>query len=165
MMGDFQTVQLMEGISAFERAHFLAFWEQVFALVRGKRAELLNYDAIRARLHLREEHDAGLQEVRLDQIVGSVGRYNEFTSQWLPKRNNMRARWSQVYARASGLMGLQPVELYQIGDVYFVRDGNHRVSVARQLGAKTIQAYVVELPTAVALRPEMSENELTDLVA
>jgi hypothetical protein len=52
-----------------------------------------------------------------------------------------------------------------VGDVYFVRDGNHRVSVARQLGSKTIQAHVTELPTSISLRPGMSEEELNNVTA
>ncbi len=165
MSDDFHTLQLMEGISAFQSARLFAFWEEVLALARGKRAELLNFEEIRGRLHLHEQRYTGLQEVRLNQIVGSVGRYNEFTGTWLPKRNEMRARWSQTYAQASGLMGLPPIELYRVGDLYFVRDGNHRVSVARQLGAKTIQAYVTELPSSISLHPKLAERELDELTA
>jgi hypothetical protein len=142
-----------------------AFWDEVLALVRGKPAELLSFEDIRARLRLREENYRGLQEVPLDQIAGSVGRYREFTTRFLPKKNKMQERWSRVYAQASGMMGLPPIELYKVGAVYFVRDGNHRVSVARQLGAKTIQAHVTELPTSIALRPGMSEEELNNITA
>jgi hypothetical protein len=72
----------------------------------------------------------------------------------------MQERWSRVYAQANSLEGLPPIELYKVDDVYFVRDGNHRVSVARQLGNKTIQAHVTELPTAIDLEPGMSEEAL-----
>lgn len=150
----------MEGVSAFQSARLRAFWEELFGLVRGKSAELLSFEDIRARLRLREEDYRGLQDVPLDQIVGSVGRYNEFTSRFLPKRNSSQERWSRVYAQAAGLTGLPPVELYKVGDMYFVRDGNHRVSVARQLGARTIQAHVTELHTPIPLRPGMTPEEL-----
>jgi hypothetical protein len=149
-----------EGISAFQNARFRAFWDDVFGLIRGKPAELLSFEDIRARLRLREEDYKGLQDVPLDKIAGSVGRYREFNSKFLPKRNTMQDRWSRVYAQASGLVGLPPIELYKVGDVYFVRDGNHRVSVARQLGAKTIQAHVTELPTSIPMHPGMTEEEL-----
>jgi hypothetical protein len=155
----------MEGVNAFQSARLHAFWDEVLALVRGKPAELLSFEDIRARLRLREENYRGLQEVPLDQIAGSVGRYREFTSKFLPKQNKMQERWSRVYAQASGMMGLPPIELYKVGDVYFVRDGNHRVSVARQLAAKTIQAHVTELPTSISLRPGMSEEELNNVTA
>ncbi|HLU08936.1 MAG TPA: hypothetical protein VK003_04660 [Oceanobacillus sp.] len=160
MPDDINDVNFREGISAFQNARFRAFWDDVFSLIRGKPAELLSFEDIRARLRLREEDYRGLQDVPLDKIAGSVGRYHEFTNKFLPKRNTMQERWSRVYAQATGMIGLPPIELYKVGDVYFVRDGNHRVSVARQLGAKTIQAHVTELPTSIPLHPGMTEEEL-----
>ncbi|MBI1255869.1 MAG: hypothetical protein GC204_00215 [Chloroflexi bacterium] len=165
-MSDVQNdANFLEGVSAFQSARLHAFWDEVLALVRGKPAELLSFEDIRTRLRLREENYRGLQEVPLDQIAGSVGRYREFTGKFLPKKNKMQERWSRVYAQASGMTGLPPIELYKVGDVYFVRDGNHRVSVARQLGSKTIQAHVTELPTSISLRPGMSEEELGNVTA
>jgi hypothetical protein len=165
-MSDVQeNANFLEGVSAFQTARLHAFWDEVLALVRGKPAELLSFEDIRTRLRLREENYRGLQEVPLDQIAGSVGRYREFTSKFLPKKNKMQERWSRVYAQASGMTGLPAIELYKVGDVYFVRDGNHRVSVARQLGSKTIQAHVTELPTSISLRPGMSEEELGNVTA
>jgi hypothetical protein len=98
--------------------------------------------------------------VPLDRIAGTVGRYHDFTRAFLPKREEMRQRWGRVYAQAISLEGLPPIELYKVCDVYFVRDGNHRVSVARRLKAKTIQAEVIELPTSICLKPDMSPGEL-----
>ena len=72
----------------------------------------------------------------------------------------MRERWSRVYAQVIGLAGLPPIEVYEVCDVYFVRDGNHRVSVAKRLKAKTIQAEVIELSTSICLDPGMSPEEL-----
>jgi hypothetical protein len=149
-----------EGLSAFQTARRRAFWHDMLSHLRGKSAELMSFDDIKTRLRLREESYRGLQDVPLDRIVGSVGRYRDFTSSFLPKNNEMQERWSRVYAQVSGMEGTPPVELYKIDDVYFVRDGNHRVSVARQIGAKTIQAHVTELPTVVDLEPGMSAEEL-----
>jgi hypothetical protein len=157
---DFEHLNIMEGISAFQSARVRAFWDEMFSLLRGKPAELLSFDDVRARLRLRAEYYKGLRDVPLDQIVGSVGRYREFTSRFLPKKGVAQERWSRVYAQAYGQHGLPPIEVYQVGDVYFVRDGNHRVSVARQMGATFIQAHVTELPTSVCLKPGMSEEEL-----
>ncbi|MBE2271575.1 MAG: hypothetical protein IAE80_25300 [Anaerolinea sp.] len=162
---DFNDMSFLEGVNKFQNARFRAFWDEMMGLLRGQPAELLSFDEIRTRLRLREEYYKGLQEVPLDQIVGSVGRYRDFTGSFLPKKNKMQERWSRVYAVASGMMGLPPIELYKVGDVYFVRDGNHRVSVARQMGAKTIQAHVTELPTSICLRPGVSASELDDLTA
>ncbi len=156
---------LLEGISAFHGARSRAFWQEMLAHLRGKPAELLSFDDIKARLRLREESYKGLQDIELDKIVGSVGRYREFTRDFLPKNNKLQERWSRVYAVANSMEGLPPIEVYKVGDVYFVRDGNHRVSVARKLGAKTIQAHVTELPSPVPLHQDISREELDDAVA
>ena len=92
-------------------------------------------------------------------VVG-VGRYRDFTASFLPKNAKMQDRWSRVYAQANSMQGMPPIELYKIDDVYFVRDGNHRVSVARQMGQKSIEAHVTELPTPIDLEPGMSRTEL-----
>ena len=149
-----------EGVNAFQNARTKAFWQDILSLLRGKPAELLSFEDIKSRLRLREERYRGLQDVPLDRIVGSVGRYRDFTSSFLPKNPSMQDRWSRVYAKTSSMEGVPPIELYQIDDVYFVRDGNHRVSVARQLGNKTIEAHVTELPTSIDLEPGMSATQL-----
>jgi hypothetical protein len=159
----YQDLNFSEGIGAFQTARLRAFWHDFASLLRGKSAELLSFEEIRARLRLREENYRGLQDVPLEQIAGSVGRYREFNDRFLPRRGNMQERWSRVYAVATGMMGLPPIELYKVGDVYFVRDGNHRVSVAHQMGSSHIQAHVTELPTTVPLRPGMTLAELDNM--
>ncbi|GEM_PF-287180 len=165
MPDDYDKMQFMEGMSQFQSARMRAFWDDVKNLVQGKPAELLSFEDVRTRLRLREEYYKGLQDIPLDKIVGSVGRYQEFTRNFLPKRRVQQERWSRVYAQATGMMGLPPIEVYKVGDVYFVRDGNHRVSVARRLGAEYIQAHVTELPTSIALKPDTDESELDALAA
>jgi hypothetical protein len=158
-------ISMMEGKSKFQGARSRAFWKEIINHLRGKPAELLSFEDIKQKLRLREESYRGLQDVPLDRIAGSVGRYREFTRDFLPKERQMEERWSRVYATASSLTGFPPIELYKIGDVYFVRDGNHRVSVARQLGAKSIESHVTELPTSVDIGPGMTEQELHDAAA
>ena len=160
MPDDFNDLGYMEGIGAFQNARLRAFWHDFASFIRGKSAELLSFEDIRARLRLREENYKGIQDIPLEQVVGSVGRYRDFTDEFLPRKNQMKERWSRVYAVASGMVGLPPIEVYKINDIYFVRDGNHRVSVARQMGATHIQAHVTELPTTVDLHPGMTEDEL-----
>jgi len=150
----------LEGVTKFQGARGRAFWQEVFSLLRGQSTELLSFEEIRARLRLRAESYKGLQDIPLANIVGSVGRYRDFTHTFLPRANELKERWSRVYAQANSMAGLPPIEVYKVGDVYFVRDGNHRVSVARQLGSETIQAHVTELPTSVRLEPGMSLRDL-----
>jgi len=149
-----------EGINVFQNARRQAFIQEMMGLLRGQSAELLSFDDIKARLRLREESYKGLQNVPVDKIVGSVGRYRDFTSSFLPRGSTSRDRWSRVYAQVNSLEGTPPVELYKVGDVYFVRDGNHRVSVAKQLNNKTIEAHVTELPTSIHIEPGMSLEDL-----
>ncbi len=155
----------VEGVNRFQNARMQAFWQEAFALLRGRSAQLLSFDDIRERLKLSEESYKGLREIPIDQIAGSVGRYRDFTNHFLPRRGTMQERWSRIYAQANSMEGLPPIEVYKVGDVYFVRDGNHRVSVARQLKMKMIQAQVTELRTPIALRPDISAEELDEATA
>lgn len=160
MSDDSFKMNYSEGINVYQNARRRAFWQDVIGLLRNKPAELLSFDDIKTRLRLREESYKGLQDVPLERIVGSVGRYRDFTSTFLPKSSTSQDRWSRVYAQVHSMEGVPPIELYKVDDVYFVRDGNHRVSVARQLGAKTIQAHVTELRTPVDLEPGMTREQL-----
>src|SRR3954467_4948085 len=109
-----------EGINVFQNARRQAFVQELMGLMRGQSAELLSFDDIKARLRLREESYKGLQNVPVEKIVGSVGRYRDFTSNFLPRGTTSRDRWSRVYAQVNSLEGTPPVELYKVGDVYFV---------------------------------------------
>ena len=149
-----------EGRSKFQSIQNKVFWQAVLNHLIGRHSELMKFDEIRSRLHLHEEHYEGVHDVSLDHIVGSVGRYKDFTATFLPKKGSMKDRWSRIYALANSMEGPPPIELYKVGDAYFVRDGNHRVSVARELGATSIQAHVVEMPTTVPLRPGMSVQQM-----
>lgn len=139
------------GVQEFESATMRAFWQEMIGHLRGKPVQLLSFDDVRSRLRLREESYKGLHNIPLDAIVGSVGRYKDFTGSFLPKSAVNSERWSRIYAEMVGEIGLPPIEVYRVSEVYFVRDGNHRVSVARALKFKTIQAYVTEVDTPLAL--------------
>lgn len=150
----------IEGVNKFQGVRTKAFWQEILGLVTRQNSELMSFDEIRSRFNLHEEHYHGIHDVPLEKIVGSVGRYKDFTATFLPKSNNMKERWSRVYAVANSMQGPPPIELYKVGETYFVRDGNHRVSVARELDAKTIEAHVTELPTSIPLRPNMTNQEM-----
>jgi len=149
----------VEGQNRFSALRTRSFFTQMLDILSSKPVELLSFDDVRARLALQCQVERGLQDVPLDRIVGSVGRSKDFTRRFLPRNNSMSDRWSRVYALFHSLEGLPPIELYKIDDVYFVRDGNHRVSVARELGHNTIQAYVTELPTPIDIEPNMSPRQ------
>src|SRR5919205_3590964 len=100
--------------------------------VRGQSSDMYSLEDIRTRLNVRGQRYLGLQAVPLDKIVGSEGRYGDFDRRFLPRSEQLQARWSSIDQAMSAAVELPPVDLYKIGDIYFVRDGNHRVSVARQ---------------------------------
>lgn len=110
---------------------------------------LVPFNTVRGLLRLRQCHYLGIWQVSLDSIVGSVGRYNDFTTHFLPRSRHLRQRWQSVSA-VSGSVGAPPVKLFKVADAYFVLDGNHRISVARTYGAGTIEAEVCEFETGIA---------------
>lgn len=150
----------VQGEMAFHKAKRRAMLQNLWARIRRKPNALLAFGKVQARLRLNIQHDRGIQDIPLDQIVGSVGRSTEFSNHFLPMRERMKERWSRVYAQVISPEGLPPIEVYKVDDMYFVVDGNHRVSVARELGAKTIQAHVIELPTPIKYRPNLTTQEI-----
>ncbi|MBK9126106.1 MAG: ParB N-terminal domain-containing protein [Chloroflexi bacterium] len=149
-----------QGETAFIKAKRRAMLQNLWARIRRKPIELLTFGKVQARLRLNIQYDRGIQDIPLNQIVGSVGRATEFSKRFLPMRDRTKERWSRVYAQAISPEGLPPIDVYKVDDIYFVIDGNHRVSVAHELGAKTIQAHVIELPTPVKYRPDLTTQEI-----
>ena len=120
-------------IQDFQSARQRASVQEILARFTGKSTQLLSYEDVAEKLKLRIRTERGIQHIPLDSIVGSVGRYTDFTRTFLPRRAGDQERWAGV--RAAFLErgeGLPPIEVYKVGEVYFVIDGNHRVSVARQ---------------------------------
>lgn len=148
-------------VHEFQRARRRADLSRLVNQMGGGRTRLLPYDEVRRRLRAVESAGKRLEDVPVDAIVGSVGRYNDFTREFLPRNDSDQGRWVGVQMAMTGLQGVPPVELYRLGDAYFVRDGNHRVSVARQLGVRTIQAYVTPVRTRV---PYSASDDLEELI-
>ncbi len=123
----------------------------LLSLVTGESANLISYDEVAKRFHARQQVQAGIQQVPLDLIVGSVGRYRDFTRSFLPRAGANAERWARLDAAMNSLEGFPPVELFKVGEVYFVRDGNHRVSVAHANDLSHIEAYVTEVKTDIPL--------------
>jgi hypothetical protein len=145
----------------FERARRKAFWRRLTARILHRDNGLLPFEETRRHLRAQSQHYSGLRAVRIDQIVGSVGRYADFDRAFLPRRTTTRMRWLSVDRAYYEDTVLPPVELYQLGETYFVKDGNHRVSVARERGQEFIDAYVIEVHAPV---PVSSLSELEDWI-
>ncbi|UCC62142.1 MAG: acetylxylan esterase [Anaerolineae bacterium] len=137
-----------------------AFAQDILATLTRRPADLLPFEEVRQRFNLRNARYLGLQNVSLDEIVGSVGRYRDFTRAFLPRQDDMGDRWRRIQRLTTSGSGFPPIELFKVGQAYFVRDGNHRVSVARQNDAPSIEAYVWEYETRVPLEPDTDVKDL-----
>ena len=154
--GGSQTLSL----KAFRRARWQAMMERITAKLTGQSADLLCYWEVQEYLGSEVSRKIGLQEIRLANIVGSVERCGDYTREFLPLKDSDQRRWTSIQAALAEARPLPPIRVFQIGEVYFVVDGNHRVSVARQSGLTHIQANVVQIQTKARLS---SKDQLSDL--
>jgi hypothetical protein len=127
---------------AFAKARRKAGWERLRNRLGGRDYRLLRFEDVSRQGHLLPGGDQTSCTVPLASIVGSVGKPEQFTRSFRPASERLRDRWKMAYTTARVASGFRPVELYQVGDGYFVVDGHYRVSVARALGNRTIDARV-----------------------
>lgn len=159
MADDLNPMHLGQATDRFQRAHFQALLQDWLANLRGVDPDLLNYEEVRSILEAREGvGKQSTQNIPLEKIVGSVGRYRDFNRTFLPRNEALLERWRRVDAAMHSFTGVPPIDLYQIGDLYFVRDGNHRVSVARTRGDKTIDAYVTQVDAPFPVEADSAET-------
>jgi hypothetical protein len=140
--------------------------EQISRLARRMRRErddvnvILPFDEVVQALGRRGERRLGLETIPLDSIVGTVDRSREFDRRFRPTSRRVRYRWQRIAEAMRRGAPMPPIDVYRVGDMHFVRDGHHRVSVARQLRLDVIEAHVTEILTEV--RPDR-ETRLGDL--
>ncbi|HEY3475698.1 MAG TPA: hypothetical protein VGK56_13895 [Anaerolineales bacterium] len=146
--------------SDFQRARFKAFVNRVWGTLSGQPTTLLSYDQIKEKLRIGGPIYRGVQTVRVDQIAGSLNRYHEFDRVFLPASDKLAQRWQSVNRAFYQEISLPPVVLYKVGEVYFVVDGHHRVSVARGQGQIYIEAEVRECATRVNITPDIKAEDL-----
>lgn len=141
------------------RARQRAAIEGIVSLVMFHSQDLLSFEEAQKRLRLSHKSYRGIQDIEVDRIVGSVGRYRDFTRTFLPRKEALRERWERVNVVVS-TKGAEPIQVYQVGEAYFVLDGNHRVSIARQNQWPTIEAHVWEYQTPAPLSADADLDEL-----
>lgn len=132
----------------FDRALLKASLHRLRDWLRRNRAHggsLLSFEEAKGALKRWTQVYRGMRTVEVEKIKGSVGRYRDFDASFLPLKVSMGDRWSRIDRAYHRGDELPAVSLYKIGNAYFVRDGNHRVSVARYHGVATIDAEVVEI--------------------
>jgi hypothetical protein len=145
----------MSGVDAqhdFLRARRRATIAKLVARLRGEPDDvgvILPYSEVLDALGFVSERGIGLKVVQLDAIVGTIDRERDFDRRFRPTSGRVRSRWEQIAAVMRRGESMPPVDLLQIGEIYFVRDGHHRVSVSRALGRTDIDANVTEVLTRV----------------
>jgi len=146
----------------FSRARRKAFLRKVGAYLRRDPGsnQLLSFDEVKGALGTVSQVYLGMREVSVSDIVGSVGRHRDFDRAFMPSKPDLGTRWRRIDEIMDRGEDLPPVSLYKIGDSYFVRDGNHRVSVARQRGVEMIDAEVIELRSRVPLDSTLTARDL-----
>jgi hypothetical protein len=144
----------------FNRARNKATLSRIQHFLNADKDKLLSLNDVKEILKPRNEVYRGMQVVPISKIVGSEGRYRDFNKYFLPRREFLRSRWESVDLAQIRDIPLPAIQLYEIGGVYFVRDGNHRVSVARSQGGEAIDAEVTSLSTEIGIKPSMTVEEL-----
>ena len=156
----------MPGLDAqtdFLRARRRAALGAMVARLRGEPDDVrlvLPYEEVVTALGYVSEHAAGNMVVPLDAIVGTVDRGRDFDRSFRPTSGRVRSRWEHIATAMRRGEAMPPVELIRIGQIYFVRDGHHRVSVARALGRTDIDANVTEVVTRVGAERAITLEEL-----
>jgi hypothetical protein len=147
----------------FERARRKAFMSDLVSTLRRRPNWLLSFGEVQRALPIEAQHYRGIQQVPVSQIVGSVDRYHDFDRRFLPTQTRTRPRWESVDVAALTDIVLPPVQLYKVGDVYFVKDGNHRISVAKEKGADFVDAEVIECVTPLPITPDIDPRDLLEM--
>lgn len=144
----------------FESARLRAFFGQVGAFLRRRPNLLIAFHDVESKLPFEGQLDRGFQTVPIAAVRGSVDRYEDFDRDFLPRQSFTRARWESIGRANLAGINLPPIDVYKVGDVYFVRDGNHRVSVAQQQGMNFIDARIIEVQISVPLARDADQIEL-----
>lgn len=153
-----------QALDDFHRAKSRARMQGLFSKLSWKNPDLLSLYEVTSIIKPKKETYLGMQTIEVAKIIGSENRYRDFSAAFLPKHEMLRGRWTSVdQARLSDVV-LPPISVFSLGGYYFVRDGNHRVSVARSQGAEFIDAEVVELDSEIKLEPGMTTRQLRQRV-
>jgi hypothetical protein len=144
----------------FARVRFKAFRNRILSIIGGQPTTLLSYDEVKEKLHIGGPIYRGVQTVEVKKIVGSLNRYHQFDRAFLPLEDQVANRWQSIDRAFYQDVNLPPVILYKVGEVFFVVDGHHRVSVAREKGQIDIDAEVRECSTKVNINSDLKAEDL-----
>lgn len=144
----------------FTKARNKALLYEIQNFLKPEKRRMLSLNDVKKILKPTGEVYVGMKVVPISKIVGSEGRYKDFDNHFLPKANHLRQRWARVDEAHLTDVQLPPIVLYELGGLYFVRDGNHRVSVARTQGVSFIDAEVISLQSEIMLPESVTPETL-----
>ena len=144
----------------FDEAYFRGFVRTIEKWFSQNKPRLLAFNDILGHLSIKGQYDAGMQEIEISNIIGSVNRYADFDDAFLPRQKHTRSRWEKIDRAYLRDEILPPVDVYQIGSFYFVIDGNHRVSVAKKRGQQWIDAHVVKIEVPYEISAKFDFDQL-----
>ena len=136
----------------FYKARNKAFINEIQHLLSPEEASLISLNDVKQLIKPQNETYIGMKVIPIEKIVGSEGRYKDFDNRFFPKSSFLRTRWEHVDEAAIKAIDLPPIKVYELAGLYFVRDGNHRVSVAKARGVEFIDAEVVSLQSEIKLK-------------
>lgn len=144
----------------FSRAKTKAFFNEIQHFLTPEEADLISLNDVKQMIKPTAETYKGMQVIPVEKIVGSEGRYNDFDNRFFPKSSHLKNRWESIDKAAILSITLPPIKVYEIAGLYFVRDGNHRVSVAKSRGVEFIDAEVVTLQSEIVLKKPDNINDI-----
>ena len=154
----------VDAAGAFDRARSREVVARLGRWLRRQPSDvnaILPFDEVVRALGRLSERDLGLQTIPLDAVVGTVDRdRGPFDRRFRPRSSNARARWVRMAASLQRGEPMEPIAVYRVGEAYFVRDGHHRVSVARAAGHTSIQARVTEVLTTAGASADLRFTDL-----
>ena len=148
----------------FSKARQRAWVQSLKTIVNPEAGELLSFHDIKGLLKPGKEKYLGMMAVPIANIVGSEDRYQDFSRHFFPKKEHLRNRWMSIDKAHLSDVILPPIKLLKIGELFFVRDGNHRVSVALSQGVMTIDAEVIELTAEVEVDKNSTREDILKAV-
>jgi hypothetical protein len=124
-------------------------------------SQTLPFEPVVSALGRRGERDLGIVSIPIGSVVGTVDRRpDSFDRSFRPRSPELRARWESIMAARKRGEQMPPIDVYRVGDIHFVQDGHHRVSVARALGETMIEAHVRDVSTALPADPDLRLGDL-----
>ena len=147
-----------KALNLYQSARTSARFHELWAKLTGKSYRLMEFPDIYEVINC---YDLGYQTVEIDKIKGSEGRNSDYDDAFRPLKNNGKDRWVRTAMQVWLGAGLPPVELIQVEDAYFVRDGHNRISTMRALGCKYVDAHVTCLVTSFSLKRKPRQVRVT----